>query len=143
MEELKVRVHKAETASEEYQRQLSQLQTRLGDSLKEQERLEERTQHAEERIVGLEEEKRESQRQRIEVESQHEADRASMLLEREEQAQREAESNSIIQRLKEALMQKDTRASLDDESRASRNGKDTSQTPLEVSSADIYSEFEK
>ncbi|KAI9724914.1 MAG: hypothetical protein M1812_000190 [Candelaria pacifica] len=123
MEELKLRVHKAETASEEYQRQLSQLQTRLGDSLKEQERLEDRTHQADERIVGLEDERRESLRQRKEVESEHEAERASMLREREEQAQRDEDSRSVIQRLKEALAQKEMRASLDDDSRASRNCK--------------------
>ncbi|KAI9790309.1 MAG: hypothetical protein M1835_001069 [Candelina submexicana] len=132
LEELKLRVHKAETASEEYQRQLNQLQIRLDDSLKEQERLEETARQDEERIVRLEDDKRESLRLRQEAESQHDADRASMQREREDQAQREEELKSVIQRLKETLVQKDTRATMDDDLRVSRNSSSQSNSSPSV-----------
>ncbi len=123
IDELKSSLHKAETASEEYQRQLSVLQTRLEDALNEQGKLEEHLHESNDRAVALETENRDSERRRRDMEGLYASERAAMMKEREEQELRGEEMQSAIQRLKETLAQKDLRLNLEGDGGLSRSCK--------------------
>ena len=109
MDELRSRVQKAETASEEYQRQLNLLQARLDESQQEQGKLEEQLHQSNLNIEELESDRALSARQKREMEELYETERTSMLKDRAEQKMREDELLSANQRLKENLAQRETR----------------------------------
>ncbi|KAI9879751.1 MAG: hypothetical protein M1830_007376 [Pleopsidium flavum] len=121
IDELKSRLQKAETASEEYQRQLSVLQTRLDDAHNEQGKLEEQVHECHHRTVALEDENRESARRMRDMEGIYGSERVAMFKEKEEQDLKEEEMQSVIQRLKETLAQKDMRMSIEGDGRLSRS----------------------
>jgi hypothetical protein len=123
IEELKMRLQKTEEASEQYHRQIQTLQSRLDDSLIEQGKLEERLHEEEERVEGLENEKRESISQKRELERIYEAERAQMMKDKEDTRMREEEMQAVIQRLKESLTQRESRPGLSDDGRLSRTCK--------------------
>ncbi|KAI1118472.1 hypothetical protein F5Y14DRAFT_398553 [Nemania sp. NC0429] len=106
IEDLKDRLHKADTASEQYRRQAEVLQSRLDEALKEQAKLEERAHENEEHIEALRNEKRETARQMREMEAIYEAERSSMMKEKDEMSNREEEMQTIINRLKDTLNQR-------------------------------------
>lgn len=114
MDELRTRVQKAETASEEYQRQLNLMQARLDESQQEQGHLEERLHHSSENIKELESDRAQSARQKREMQDLYETERNSMLKDKAEQKAREDELMSANQRLKEALAQRETRNNVED-----------------------------
>lgn len=120
IEELKAQLQKTEEASEQYHRQIQTLQSRLDDALIEQSKLEERLHEEEERVEGLENEKRESINQKRELERIYEAERAQMMKDREETHTREEEMQAVIQRLKDSLSQRESRSGLSDDGRLSR-----------------------
>lgn len=120
LDELKERLRKTETLSEQFEKQSQVLQLRLDEALAEQGKLEDKLHESEERLEALENGKREALRQKREMESIYEAERSSMTKEREESANREEEMQTIIQRLKDSLTQ---RSSVDEESRLSRRCK--------------------
>jgi len=120
LDDLKERLHKTETASEQFQKTAQVLQLRLDEAIQEQERLEDRLHESDERLETLENEKRDALRQKREMESIYEAERSAMTREREESANREEEMQVIIQRLKDSLSQ---RNNMDEESRISRRCK--------------------
>jgi hypothetical protein len=125
VEELKEQLQKTELASEQYQKQVDVLQSRLDDALKEQGKLEDKLHEEEERIEGLENEKREHIRQRRELETIYEAERAAAMKEREASLHREEELQGIIHRLKESLSQREPRSGgTSDDGRLSRACKD-------------------
>ena len=109
MDELRSRVQKAETASEEYHRQLNLLQARLDESQQEQGKLEDRLHQSNVNIEELESNRALSARQRREMQDLYETERTSMLKDRAEQKTREDELLSANQRLKESLAQRETR----------------------------------
>lgn len=109
MDELRCRVQKAETASEDYQRQLNFLQARLDESQQEQGKLEDRLHQSNMNIEELESDRAQSARQRREMQDLFETERTSMLKDRAEQITRERELSSANQRLKESLAQRDAR----------------------------------
>jgi chromosome segregation ATPase len=121
--ELKERLQKAETASEEYQKQIEGLHARLDDAVKDQARLEERVHEEEERVEGLENEKRESIRQQRELEAIYEVERVASMKDKEEAQSRGEALQEIIQRLKEAVAHKDLRSGDAEEGRLSRTCK--------------------
>lgn len=123
IQELKDRLQKAEAASEEFQKQAEVLQLRLDDAVQEQGKLEERLHEEEERVEGLENEKKETVRQRRELESIYEAERAASMKEKEEASSREEEMQEIIQRLKDGLSQRDLKPTSEEEGRMSRTRK--------------------
>ncbi|KAF2402615.1 hypothetical protein EJ06DRAFT_520556 [Trichodelitschia bisporula] len=129
IEDLKTRLQKTESATEEYAKQVQVLQARLDESTMEQGRLEERVHEEEERVQDLENEKRESVRQRRELEAIYETERATMIKEKEATQRRDEELQGIIARLKESLAQRDSRPGLTDEKRLSR----TASYPLSSS----------
>ncbi|GAP83045.2 putative m serotype protein [Rosellinia necatrix] len=106
IEDLKERLHKADATSEQYRKQAEVLQSRLDEALKEQAKLEERAHENEERVEALKNEKREAARQMREMEAIYEAERSSMMKEKEEMSNREEEMQTIINRLKETLNQR-------------------------------------
>ncbi|TGO49801.1 hypothetical protein BOTNAR_0417g00100 [Botryotinia narcissicola] len=123
LDDLKERLRKTETISEQFQKQAQVLQSRLDEALQDQGKLEDRLHENEEKLETLQNEKRDALRQKREMESIYEAERSSMTKEREEMANREEEMQTIIQRLKDSLSQ---RSSSDEESRLSRRSNNSS-----------------
>ncbi|KAI0206062.1 hypothetical protein F4808DRAFT_408782 [Astrocystis sublimbata] len=122
IEDLKERLHKADTTSEQYRKQSEVLQSRLDDAVKEQAKLEERAHENDEQIETHRNEKREAARQMREMEAIYEAERSSMMKEKEEMSNREEEMQVIINRLKESLNQRNA----EDEYRPSRQSNNNS-----------------
>lgn len=123
MDELKTRLRKAETASEEYQRQLSMLQNRLNDTLIEQGALEDRLQEGIGKIEMLENDRIQSAREKREMEIQFDGERKAMMKDKEEQKLAEDEMQLVNQRLKDALAQRETRYTVDEEKGPQRSRK--------------------
>lgn len=113
MEELKSRVQKAETASEEYQRQLNLLQARLEESHHEQGQLEDRLHQSNTTIEELESDYAAATRHKRETEDLFETERNAILHDNMEQQAKVEELQGAYQRLKETLAQRETRASPD------------------------------
>jgi len=113
VEELRNRVQKAETASEEYQRQLNLLQARLDDSHHEQGQLEDRLHQSNTTIEGLESDHAAATRQIRETEELFESERNAILHDKREQKAKMEELQAANQRLKETLAQRETRGSAD------------------------------
>ena len=121
MGELRTRVEKAETASDEYQRQLNLLQARLDESQQSHAHLEDQIHEKNEKVEELETEQIQASRQKREIESAFQSERTAMLKDREEQTIREEEMQNTIQRLKESLAQREARSSLEENKDSSRN----------------------
>jgi len=117
IDDLRERLQKAEVAAEEAQKQHAVTQTRLDETSKEHNSIEESMHEQEERLEQLEIEKKESIRQRREFEAIYEAERAQSMKEKEELQVREEELRDTIQRLKETMAQKEMRG--EDERRQS------------------------
>ena len=115
MDELKNRLRKAETASEEYQRQLGILQNRLNDTLMEQGVLEDRLQEGLGKIEMLENDRIQAAREKREMEIQFDAERKVVMKDKEEQKLAEDELQLVNQRLKDALALRETRYAGDEE----------------------------
>lgn len=107
IEELREQLQKAETASEQYQKQLGVLQMRLDESVSEQGKLEDQAHERDNRIETLSGEIRDQGRQIRDLEQNHELERNAMLQEKEQQTSREEELQATIQRLKESVAQKE------------------------------------
>ncbi|KAK4158570.1 hypothetical protein C8A00DRAFT_39281 [Chaetomidium leptoderma] len=106
IDDLKERLAQAESGSESYKRQADVLQSKLDDALKEQAKLEEKVHESEEQIESLANEKREAARQMREMETIYEAERSAMMKEKDEMGNREEEMQTVIQRLKDSLAQR-------------------------------------
>ncbi|CAG8889007.1 unnamed protein product [Penicillium nalgiovense] len=109
IEELREQLQKAESASEQYQKQLGVLQMRLDEAISEQTKLEDQAHERDSRIETLNSEIRDQGRQIRDLEQNHEAERNAMLQEKEQQTSREEEMQATIQRLKDSVAQKDMR----------------------------------
>jgi chromosome segregation ATPase len=109
IEELKEQLQKAETASEQYRKQLGVLQMRLDEAVTDQGKLEDHVHEKDSKIEALNAEIREQARHQRDLEQAHELERTAMLRDKEQQASREEELQATIQRLKESLAQKDMR----------------------------------
>jgi chromosome segregation ATPase len=120
--DLKEKLEQFEMAEQEHKKQIEVLQARFDEAIREQGKLEERVHEEEERVEGLENDKREGLRQKRELETIYEAERVATMKEREATQVREEELQNIIQRLKESLSQKESRPGTD-EGRLSRTGK--------------------
>lgn len=121
IEDLKEQLQKAETASEQYRKQLGVLQMKLDEAVSEQGKLEDQSHERESKIEALNGEIREHVRQIRDLEQSHEMERNAMLQEKEQQASREEEMQATIQRLKESLAQKDMKINAE-------SGKDVSRS---------------
>jgi chromosome segregation ATPase len=124
IEDLKEQLQKAETASEQYQKQLGVLQMRLDEAVSEQTKLEDQGHERDSKIEALNGEIRDHVRQIRDLEQAHELERNAMLQEKEQQASREEEMQATIQRLKEAVAQKDMRISAENDKNVSRSCED-------------------
>ncbi|KAJ2965556.1 hypothetical protein NUW58_g10865 [Xylaria curta] len=122
IEDLKERLHKADVASEQYRKQAEVLQSRLDEAVAEQAKLEERAHENDEQIETLRNEKREAARQMREMEAIYEAERSSMMKEKDEMSNREEEMQTVINRLKDNLNQRNA----EDEYRPTRQSSNNS-----------------
>ena len=107
MEELRNRVQKAETASEEYQKQLNLLQARLDESQQSHGLLEDQLHEQRVQVEELESEKIQAGRQKRDIERLFDEERNAMLRDHDLQKQKEEDLESTIARLKENLLQKE------------------------------------
>lgn len=121
--DMRDRMRKAETASEEYQRQLNTLQTRLDDSHFQQGKLEDQVAEVMGTMEELEIEKSRELRLKREMESNFDAERTAFVRDKDEQKAKEEELELVIQRLKENLAQRDLRSGADDDNALSRSRK--------------------
>ncbi|KAJ5084088.1 hypothetical protein NUU61_008667 [Penicillium alfredii] len=121
IDELREQLQKAETASEQYQKQLGVLQMRLDEAVSEQGKLEDQAHERDTRIETLNSETRDQARQIRDLEQNHEMERNAMLQEKEQQTSREEEMQATIQRLKESMAQKDMRINADGDRQISRS----------------------
>ena len=113
LEELKSRVQRAETASEEYQRQLNLLQARLDESQHEHGQLEERLHESHTRIENLERDQTAAARDKRESEEFFKIERNTLLQDKAEKDAKITELQTVNQRLKESLALRETRGSVD------------------------------
>lgn len=120
LDDLKERLAKAETSSEEYRKQAEVLQARFDEVTKDQVKYEEKCHELEEQSEALHNEKREATRKIREMEAIYEAERSAMVKEKEDMANREEDLQMVIARLKDSLNQQ--KMSNDDEPRLSRSG---------------------
>lgn len=121
MDDLKERLSKAEISAEGFKKTAEVLQARLDETISEQVRLEEKCHEYEEQVESLRNERREASRQIREMENIYEAERIAMAKEKEDMANREEEMQTIIQRLKDSLSQRN--ANGEDDLRPSRHCK--------------------
>lgn len=121
IEELREQLQKAETASEQYQKQLGVLQMRLDEAISEQGKLEDQGHERDTRIEALNGEIRDQARKIRDLEQNHELERNAMLQEKEQQASREEELKATIQRLKDSLAQKSMPVNAESERQVSRS----------------------
>ncbi|KAL8710830.1 MAG: hypothetical protein Q9220_004633 [cf. Caloplaca sp. 1 TL-2023] len=110
MEELRERVSKAETLSEEYQRQLKTLQSRLDDSLQHHGKIEDQLHESEDKVVDLESTVKQAARLRRELEDNFESERNYFLQSRAEQSAMEEQLRATNQRLKDTIAERDVRS---------------------------------
>ncbi|CAK97175.1 uncharacterized protein An12g04840 [Aspergillus niger] len=135
IDDLKEQLQKAETASEQYRKQLGVLQMRLDEAVSEQGKLEDQSHERDSKIEALNGEIRDHVRQIRDLEQAHELERNAMLQEKEQQASREEEMQATIQRLKESLAQKERANAADSDKSVSRSCKKIiSSSPLSSSS---------
>ncbi|KAJ0119217.1 hypothetical protein J7T55_013454 [Diaporthe amygdali] len=126
LDDLKDRLAKAETTSEDYRKQAEVLQSKLDETISEQVKYEEKCHEHEEQIEALQNEQRESTRKIREMEAIYEAERSAMVKEKEEMSNREEQLQMIIARLKDSLNQKMSKEDNDDEIRSTRSLNPTS-----------------
>ncbi|KAF9883823.1 hypothetical protein FE257_002760 [Aspergillus nanangensis] len=107
IDDLKEQLQKAETASEQYRKQLGVLQMRLDEAVSEQGKLEDQVHEKDGKVEALSGEIRDQVRQIRDLEQAHESERNAMLQEKEQQSSRGEEMQATIQRLKDSLAQKD------------------------------------
>ena len=138
MDELRSRVQKAETASEEYQRQLNLLQARLDESQQEHGQLEDRLHQNNMKVEELESDSVQFSRQKREMQDLHDTERTSLLKDVAEQKKREEELIAVNQRLKESLTHREARNSGEDSKIASPRIRENDQfaPPAAASSRD-------
>lgn len=121
IDELREQLQKAETASDQYQKQLGVLQMRLDEAISEQGKLEDQAHERDSRVETLNNEIKDQARQIREMEQTHESERNAMLQEKEQQASRDEEMQATIQRLKESISQKDGRMNAEGDRQISRS----------------------
>ena len=107
LDELRTRVQKAETASEEYQRQLNLLQARLDESQQSHGKLEDQLHEKREQLEELETGKVQVARQKRDLEKLFEEERAAMINDQSEQNAKHEGLQTTVQRLRENLAQKE------------------------------------
>ncbi|KAL8772169.1 MAG: hypothetical protein Q9209_002604 [Squamulea sp. 1 TL-2023] len=110
MEELRHRVQKAESLSEEYQRQLHSLQRRLNDSLQDHGKLEDQLHERDGKIADYESQAKQAARQKRELENNYDYERSAMLQDQAQAKAAEEELRAINQRLKDNLAERESRS---------------------------------
>ena len=122
IEDLKSRLHKAETEAEENQKQIYVFQSRLDEALADQAKIEEKSNEHAESHENARKENQELVRRHRDLQNAYENDKISSMREREEAANREEQLNDTLMRLKENFAQKEHRKSVDGEGMLARAG---------------------
>ncbi|KAL8783737.1 MAG: hypothetical protein Q9213_004418 [Squamulea squamosa] len=136
MKELRHRVQKAESLSEEYQRQLHSLQRRLNDSVQDHGKLEDQLHEREAKIADYGSQAKQAVRQRRELEKNFDFERSAMLQDQTQQKAVEEELRAINQRLKDSLAERELRSPKVPADRdADREFSDVAQTPSQQSTS--------
>lgn len=130
IDDLKEQLHKAETASQQYQKQLDVLQIRLDEAVAEQAKLEEQIHDKDSKIEALNEQIREHPRIIREMQQAHDQELNALLKEKEQHVIREEELQFTIQRLKESLAQREARAASDADKNVSRSCRSWQTIPV-------------
>ena len=125
IENLKKSLKTADMIAEDYQGQLTVLQKKYDDILRDHGKLEEQFGDTTQKIGELEAKRKEDSRQVREMANLYESERMSMLRDREEAAVREEELRRSVQRLKETMAGREMRFNIaaDPDKRLSRSGK--------------------
>ena len=124
VDNLKKSLRNAEQVSEDYQNQLTVVQKRMDDLMKEHGKLEEHFHESTKKIAELENKRKEESRQVREMANLYESERMSMFRDREEATAREDELRKTVQRLKETMAGREMRFNMGagSERRSSRQG---------------------
>ena len=123
VDNLKKSLRNAELVSEDYQTQVSVLQKKLDDLLKDHGKLEEQFHDSTKKISELETKRKDESRQVREMANLYESERMSMMRDREDASAREEELKRTVQRLKETMAGREMRFNmLGGERRSSRQG---------------------
>ena len=124
VDNLKKSLKNAELVSEDYQNELSVLQKKFDDLMKDHGKLEEQFHESSQKVSELETKKKEDSRQVREMANLYESERMSMLRDREEATSREEELKKTVQRLKETMAGREMRFNIGgaSERRSSRQG---------------------
>lgn len=107
VEEFRQRVQKAETVSENYQRQLQVMESRLNELLLEHGKLEDRLHEREEKLTKLQDQEKITARQRRDMENEFDSERKAVLRDQLEQKAVEEELRAANKRLKDNLAGRD------------------------------------
>ncbi|KAL9580195.1 MAG: hypothetical protein Q9212_004641 [Teloschistes hypoglaucus] len=142
MDEYRDRASKAEAQSEDFQRQIQMIQSRLNESLAEHSKYEEQLHEREEKLVGLEDQVKQATRQRKELEHSIEAERNAMSKDQTEQKTREQELQAANQRLKDNLAERDSRIREMSDSEAATTDRSISQPTMQLSDSQESSKDE-
>ena len=128
VDNLKKSLKNAELVSEDYQNELSVLQKKFDDLMKDHGKLEEQFHESSKKVSELEAKKKEDSRQVREMANLYESERMSMLRDREEATSREEELKKTVQRLKETMAGREMRFNIGgaSERRSSRQGETSS-----------------
>ncbi len=143
MDELRNRVQKAEALSEDYQRQLKSLQSRLNESLQEHGKMDDQLHEREQRLADMDSQAKQTARQKKDLEIHFESERNAMLRSQAEQKAVEEDLRISNQRLKDTLAERDLKSGKppQDTSRGDgQTGGFTSPQPdkSETSSKEVY-----
>ncbi|KAI4142782.1 MAG: hypothetical protein LQ341_003115 [Variospora aurantia] len=111
MEELRNRTQKAETLSEDLQRQLNSLKNRLNDSLQEHGKLEDQLHERDQKLADMEIQAKQATRQRKELENQFESERIAMSKDQGERKAAEEDLRAVNERLKNTIAERDLKPS--------------------------------
>ena len=123
VEDLRAQLRKAETESDEYQKEIAVLQSRLDEAIEGQSKLEESTQEYTRRLETLQKENSDYGRRQRELQNVVDHEKTASTREREQAAAREEGLNATIQRLRDSLAHRGRRKSLEHESGISSTGK--------------------
>ena len=128
LDELQEKLTQTELSLSSSQKHAEVVQIKLDEALEEQTMLEDNVHEHTERIEELEHERKERERGRREMEQIYEAERVAAMKEKEEAMVREEEMQSSMLRLREALAQREIRASVGESEEGARSRMSLSRT---------------
>ncbi|KAI9725103.1 MAG: hypothetical protein M1828_003444 [Chrysothrix sp. TS-e1954] len=129
IEDLRSQIRKADETSDEYEKEITVLQSRVDEALEGQSKLEESSQECMQRIEVLQQQNQELVKRHRESQSALENEKRASTREREEAATREEDLNASIQRLRENMAYRGRRRSAERESTISSRTSSPTTSP--------------